>query len=169
MITPAYARTLARYNRWQNAQVLAACDTLGPEALCADRGAFFGSILGTLSHLIWADTIWMSRFDDWDKPHVGLDESASFIPDWEALRSLRPGEDDRIVAWADALPEDGLAGDLTWYSGAAGREVSKPLALCVAHFFNHQTHHRGQVHAMLTAAGARPGVTDLFLMPDSET
>lgn len=169
MITPAYARTMARYNRWQNARILAACDTLAPEALSTDRGAFFGSILGTLSHLLWGDAIWMSRFDNWDKPHVGLKDSASFIPDWDALRRLRPGDDGRIVAWADGLPGDGLAGDLTWFSGAAGREVSKPLALCVAHFFNHQTHHRGQVHAMLTAAGARPGDTDLFLMPDSET
>jgi len=169
MITPAYARTMARYNRWQNAQVLAACDTLAPEALSEDRGAFFGSILGTLSHLMWGDAIWMSRFDDWDKPHVALKDSASFIPDWATLRRLRPEDDGRIIAWADALPEDGLAGDLTWYSGAAGREVSKPLALCVMHFFNHQTHHRGQVHAMLTAAGARPGDTDLFLMPESET
>lgn len=169
MITPVYARTMARYNRWQNRQVLAACGTLDPQALSEDRGAFFGSIVGTLSHLMWGDAIWMSRFDGWDKPHVALEGSATFIPDWQALRRLRPEDDERIVAWADALPEGGLGGDLTWYSAAAGREVRKPLALCVTHFFNHQTHHRGQVHAMLTAAGARPGDTDLFLMPESET
>ncbi|WP_212525750.1 DinB family protein [Actibacterium sp. MT2.3-13A] len=169
MITRAYVRTMSRYNRWQNRQVLAACDTLTPQALTEDRGAFFGSILGTLSHLMWGDALWMSRFDSWDKPHVGIAGSARFVPDWPTLRRLRPEADARIAAWADALPEDGLAGDLAWFSGAAGREVSMPLTLCVTHFFNHQTHHRGQVHAMLTAAGARPGDTDLFLMPDSET
>ncbi|HAR51365.1 MAG TPA: damage-inducible protein DinB, partial [Roseovarius nubinhibens] len=59
-----------------------------------------------------------------------------------------------------------LASDLAWYSGTLGRDVTRALGLCVAHFFNHQTHHRGQIHAMLTAAGARPGDTDLFVMPE---
>ena len=67
--------------------------------------------------------------------------------------------------WAHGLDDVALAGDLTWYSGAAGREVSRPMAMLVTHFFNHGTHHRGQVHAMLTAAGMRTDDTDLFMMP----
>ncbi|MBT5050632.1 MAG: damage-inducible protein DinB, partial [Rhodospirillaceae bacterium] len=75
--------------------------------------------------------------------------------------------DQKIVAWSAGLSDNDLAGTLTWYSGAAGRDETKKLAMLVAHFLNHQTHHRGQVHAMLTAAGATPGDTDLFIMPDN--
>ena len=75
--------------------------------------------------------------------------------------------DKAITAWADQVSADWLASDLSWYSGAAGRDMVSPVWFCVTHFFNHQTHHRGQVHAMLTAAGAKPDDTDLFLMPGS--
>ena len=165
MIDPAYARTMARYNAWQNAAVIEAAETLDAAEREADRGAFFGSIRATLSHLLWADWIWMSRFAGWEKLPGGIAESASYETDWSRLRAARAEADEGILAWADGLGDGALAGDLTWWSGAAGREVSRPRALCVLHMFNHQTHHRGQVHAMLTAAGARPGDTDLFLMP----
>ena len=66
-----------------------------------------------------------------------------------------------IVDWADAVTGADLAGQMVWYSAAVGQEMSRPQALCAMHMFNHQTHHRGQVHAMLTAAGAMPGPTDL--------
>lgn len=166
VITPAHAITMARYNAWQNRGIFGCADALDDAARRQDRGAWFGSIHGTLSHLMWGDLIWMSRFDGGPPPQGGIAGSAGLFPDWDALRSLRDTTDARIAAWAATLTADRLAGDLTWYSGAAGREVSKPLAMLVVHFFNHQTHHRGQVHAMLTAAGARPGDTDLFLMPD---
>ena len=74
--------------------------------------------------------------------------------------------DARITLWAERLRAIDLVGDLTWYSGAANRNMVKPKALCVAHFFNHQTHHRGQIHAMLTAAGQKPAATDLPFMPE---
>lgn len=74
--------------------------------------------------------------------------------------------DGRIRAWADRLGPAALRGDLAWHSGATGREVTKPIATCVAHMFNHQTHHRGQIHAMLTAAGMTPEATDLVFMPE---
>lgn len=166
MITPDFVLTMARYNRWQNRSLLAAAHGLEDTARREDRGAFFGSIHGTLSHLLWADTIWMSRFADWAKPEVGIPGSAEWAGDWAALSAGRCEADDRIVAWAGAMDEAGLAGDLTWFSGATGREVTKSLVFCITHLFNHQTHHRGQVHAMLTAAGARPGDTDLFIMPE---
>ena len=165
MIDAGYARAMARYNAWQNRSLLVAADGLDAAAREADLGAFFGSIGATFGHLLWADRMWMSRLAGWEKPAGGIAESLAQGADWPRLRADRSAEDARIVAWADGLAEDALAGDLTWWSGSVGREVSNPRALCVAHMFNHQTHHRGQIHAMLTAAGARPGVTDLVFMP----
>lgn len=168
MITPDYVRTMARYNRWQNRSLYGAAATLSDTARRQGRGAFFGSIHETLSHLLWGDSMWMSRFDGWDRPDVGIPGSAGWVADWDDLVARRVEADARILGWAGRTTDAGLGGPLRWYSGALGREVEKPFALCVAHFFNHQTHHRGQVHAMLTAAGARPGDTDLFVMPDTD-
>ncbi len=166
MISAEYCRTMARYNRWQNRSLYGAAATLSDAARREDRGAFFGSIHETLSHLAWGDTIWMSRFDGWEMPEGGLQASPAWQTDWSALVDYRAASDERIIDWTNRLTDDLLKGDLTWYSGAAGRELTKPLDLCVVQLFNHQTHHRGQVHAMLTAAGARPDDTDLPLMPE---
>lgn len=166
IVTPGYCALMARYNTWQNRSLVAAAGTLDAPARAADRGAFFGSIRGTLSHLLWADLLWMSRFDGGPRPAGGIAESADLFPDWDALTRERAATDRCILGWADRLGPEALEGVLTWRSGALGREVSRPVGLCVAHFFNHQTHHRGQVHAMLTAAGAAPADTDLFIMPE---
>lgn len=167
MITPDYVQMMARYNRWQNQSMYAAAATLSPDARAEDRGAFFGSIHATLSHLLWGDTIWMSRFAGGGAPGGGIAGSPAFAPDWDVLCRDRVAMDDRIVGWASALDPIAPGTQLAWHSGALGRDVQKPLTLCITHFFNHQTHHRGQVHAMLTAAGARPGDTDLFILPET--
>lgn len=156
---------MARYNTWQNRSISAAAEGIGEEERRRDRGAFFGSIHATLSHLMWGDHMWMSRFDGWEKPGAGI-QSSSWVDGWAELKSKRRISDARIVHWAERVTDAWLAEDVTWRSGAAGGEVTKPRWLLVTHFFNHQTHHRGQVHAMLTAAGAKPGDTDLFLMPE---
>ena len=166
MITRELCAEMARYNAWQNANLYGAAAGLSDAERRRDRGAFFGSIHRTLSHLLWGDSVWMSRFDGWEKPEVAIADSGGFEPDWERLRTRREAADARILDWAGRVDPAWLASDATWYSGALGREVTKNAGLCVAHFFNHQTHHRGQVHAMLTAAGARPAETDLFAMPD---
>ncbi len=168
MMTPEWCATMARYNAWQNVNLYTAAETLDIPARALDRGAFFASIHGTLSHVLWADTIWMSRFSDWKKPRGGIATSPRFGGDWNVMARERRQADAAIVTWAEALSADDLAGDLTWYSGALGADAVRPRALCVAHMFNHQTHHRGQVHAMLTAAGASPGDTDLFMLPDPD-
>ena len=169
MIDPDYCRVMARYNAWQNRQLTEALKNVPLAGLKADCGAFFGSILGTLNHVLWADALWMSRFDPaFDKPAGGIKDSVDLCPTlgmWDAERFALDG---RISAWADGLSAIRLAGDLTWYSGAKGREQSKPLALCVVHMFNHQTHHRGQVHAMMTQAGLSAPVSDLAFMPDKD-
>lgn len=166
MMTAELARLLARYNAWQNRSLFDAASGLPDDARREDRGAFFGSIHATLSHLLWGDTIWMSRFAGWDAPKVGIPGSTDWISDWDQLLVTRIAADARIIEWASDRNDGDFAGMLDWYSGALGKDVSRPLGLCVAHFFNHQTHHRGQVHAMLTAAGAKPEATDLFAMPD---
>lgn len=166
MITPEYCVTMARYNRWQNRSLLQGAEALEPAARRKPRGAFWGSIAGTLSHLLWGDTMWMSRLDGGPRPEGRLAESAEAHAVWEDLRRERQALDARIVGWAGRVTQVELEGDLFWHSGAAGRAVSRPMALCVAHFFNHQAHHRGQIHAMLTMAGVRTGDTDLVLMPD---
>ncbi len=163
----AYVQRMARYNRWQNRSLVAAADTLPPAALTEDRGAFFGSILATLSHLLWADRIWLSRFGAGDPPAEPLAESPRHAAHWDSFRTERAALDETIIAWTDRLTADDLTGDLAWYSGSLGRDVTTPRGLCLVHFFNHQTHHRGQVHALLTAAGARPDATDLVFMPDT--
>ena len=85
MITVKYVRTMARYNAWQNTSIFDAADALSDDERRKDRGAFFGSIHETLSHLLWADTIWMSRFDGWGKPSVGIADSAGWVQDWPDL------------------------------------------------------------------------------------
>jgi uncharacterized damage-inducible protein DinB len=166
MISPAHAKVMARYNAWQNQSLYNAANGLADEARRLDRGAFFGSIHGTLSHLLWADAIWMHRLAGTAKPEGNIPDSARLIAAWDELSARRAEMDTIIVRWAEGLSEDWLAGSLSWHSKAAGRDVSKPRWFLAAHVFNHQTHHRGQVHAMLTAAGARPADTDLFLLPE---
>ncbi|MEL6913215.1 MAG: DinB family protein [Pseudomonadota bacterium] len=166
MISAAYCREMARYNAWQNTGLREAMLALPEREVTAERGAFFGSLLGTANHLLWGDTMWMSRFDGWAPPSVPGKESAAFMADAQSWAAARLEADARIGAWAVGLGEADLAGTLTWYSGAAGRELSKSRAVCIVQFFNHQTHHRGQIHKMLTELGHRPGDTDFFLMPD---
>ena len=161
MITPAYVATMGAYNAEMNRRLYTAAARLPDAARRQDRGAFFGSIHGTLCHLLWADRMWMSRFAGWEKPPVGIPGSPSMVEAFDELRAARVEADAHLEDWANRLGQEWLDGDLTWFSGASRREMTKPRALLVAHMFNHQTHHRGQAHEMLTAAGERTGDTDL--------
>ncbi len=166
MITPGYIRLMAAYNHWQNDSLYGAAAGLSDDERRRPRGAFFGSIFETLNHLLWADTIWMSRFSDAvEKPEVSIAGSVGFRLDWCTLHADRTVFDRIIIDWAAGLSDADMNADLTFYSAAMLGEVTLPAAGCFIHFFNHQTHHRGQVHAMLTAAGAKPDDTDLFIMP----
>lgn len=164
LITSDWVRMMARYNIWQNGCISHAMQTLSQDALLEDRGAYFGSILRTANHLIWGDTLWMARFEG-DKtpatnPRDALDLYGSHT-EWALARSAI---DERIATWAGMLEDKDLEGQEKWYSGSQGREMNLPFAMCVTHFFNHQTHHRGQIHAMLTDAGAQTEDTDLIFM-----
>lgn len=138
-----------------------------PQAeLDEDRGAFFKSIMATANHLLWGDTIWLSRFDpSVPAPSVGAEQSTELHPTIQSWGADRFRMDGKIRLWADGLRALDLKGDLTYFSGMFGREITTTVDTCIVHFFNHQTHHRGQIHAMLTAAGHKAPVSDLLLMP----
>ena len=163
-VNPGYVQMMARYNAEMNRRLFAAAQRLGDEDRRRQRGAFWGSIHGTLCHLLWGDQMWMSRFDGWVKPEVSQKDSASLISSFEELQQARNRADAGISEWAARVDDGWLQQDQSWFSVSAGRELRSPRALLVTHFFNHQTHHRGQAHAMITAAGEKTGDTDLFLL-----
>jgi uncharacterized damage-inducible protein DinB len=168
MITPAYVRMMAAYNAEMNRRLYAAAANLNDTVRKVDRGAFWGSLHRTLAHIYWGDNQWMSRFDGWDRPSVPIKQSGDMITDFTELRARRVTADARIEDWARRVDDAWLATDLVWFSGAAQREIRAPKGKLVTHFFNHQTHHRGQAHALLTANGQDTGDTDLFLVvPDA--
>lgn len=164
MIAPAYVRTMAAYNAEMNRRVSAAAGRLSDAARRADQGGFWRSVHGTLCHLLWGDSVWMSRFDGWEAPGVGIGDSGTWIADFDELVRRRAEADGRIEAWAARLDAGWLDGELTWFSKVAQRQITAPRGFLVTHMFNHQTHHRGQVHAMLTRLGEDTGDTDLFLV-----
>ena len=167
MITREHVLAMARYNHWQNRSIYGAADMLTDEQRKEPRGAFFGSIHGTLNHLLFGDQIWLHRFAGTPKPKVSsIATSVDMYEDWAELKDERGRFDQVLEDWAGTLDQNWLEGDLRWFSAAAARELCKPRWLLVTHLFNHQTHHRGQVHCLLTQLGARPGDTDLALMPD---
>jgi uncharacterized damage-inducible protein DinB len=166
VISAAFVQEYAQYNYWQNNQLLDALKDVDEEVFGADRGAFFGTILGTLSHILWGDTIWMSRLSDGiAPPDTPGTQSAYYLPSGKVWAERRAQMDQHILHWAAGLDDKSLAGDEHWYSGAIQRDVVKPRWLCVSHMFNHQTHHRGQVSQMLHAAGLTPPVSDIVFMP----
>ncbi len=162
---------LASYNQWMNARVYAAAGTLSAAELAAERRAFFGSILGTLNHLLVADTIWLKRFARHPAGHAALEPvrrlpdpaalDQMLFSDLEAMAKQRRMLDDIIVRWADSLT-DGDLEHVLHYANTRGVESDKRFFSLVMHFFNHQTHHRGQVSTLLSQAGVDIGVTDLL-------
>jgi len=163
-VRAAFVRTMAAYNAEMNRRIFAAAARLPDAERRRLRGAFWGSIHGTLCHLLWGDRMWMSRFDGWPKPTVMQKDSAGLVADFAELHRLRTEADEKISAWAGSIDEAWLAGDMVWFSQSAQKEMRQPRAFLVTHFFNHQTHHRGQAHALITAAGEHTGDTDLFLV-----
>jgi len=130
-----YTLAMARYNLWQNESMLAAADGLPTSERERDRGAFFGSIQKTLSHVFWGDMLWMSRFAGTPTPDGGSTESTSFMKSWERFLVERKTFDQRILEWAHDVTPDWFEGELSWYSGALGSDVTKPRKTLVINFF----------------------------------
>lgn len=154
-----YFRTLARYNAWANIRLYDACAGLSDADRRRDRKAFFGSIHGTLNHLLAGDRIWMGRILGREHGVTRLDEILH--DDFDELRAARTAEDTGIVAYADGLKPDDMLTILEYRSFSAGPGRT-PLPLILGHMFNHQTHHRGQVHTMLSQTGMTPPSLDLL-------
>jgi uncharacterized damage-inducible protein DinB len=156
----AHARRMARYNRWMNEKLYACCARLTDEQRKQDVGAFFKSIHGTLNHLLLADRIWMGRFTGVPFAARSLDQE--LYADFAELRAERARTDADIAAWVESLREHDLDGVLSYTSMVNPAPRTEPMDLAVTHFFNHQTHHRGQLTTLLMQRGIDPGVTDLL-------
>lgn len=166
-------RALARYNLWMNDRLYRVAGKLDDEERKRDRGAFFKSIHGTLNHILLADRLWMQRFTGDEERFVSKTPSGEPIvvhsldqelySDFLDLSRERAKTDADILAWTHRLEERALSGNLT-YKTLAGAPQTHPLWWAVSHFFNHQTHHRGQVTTLLMQAQLDPGVTDLAVM-----
>jgi len=168
---------MANYNEWMNAKVYAAAAKLPSEALLAHRKAYFGSILGTLNHLAVADTIWLKRFATHPANYPALDPVRCgpdlthledfLFPDVHSLAGYRKALDAVIVAWAQTIAEPELD-HVLHYANTKGVAASRNFHGLVTHFFNHQTHHRGQITTLLSQAGTDVGVTDLLALVADE-
>ncbi|MGI9290470.1 MAG: DinB family protein [Gammaproteobacteria bacterium] len=153
---PQQYRLMAAYNRKMNQQFYAACAELDDAARKQDRGAFFKSIHGTLNHLLLVDRLWLGGFKKESVAYSALDEE--LFADFAELRAARDDMDEAIIAWANTLTEAQLKEPFN-------DSLDIPLWLTVTHFFNHQTHHRGQLSALLSQCGGDYGVTDIPWVP----
>jgi uncharacterized damage-inducible protein DinB len=153
-------RMLALYNQWANARLYAAAGQIAPEALAEDCGAFFGSLLGTLNHLLVTDRGWMARLEG-ESPRMRLDEVLHH--DFSDLRAARLVQDQKLVEYVYGLSEDRLAARLD-YATSSGAPQSQPLHHVLAHLFNHQAHHRGQAHHLVGLALGRDKAPVLDLL-----
>ncbi len=161
-MNPAQVKQFSLYNQWMNQKLYAACERLSDQERKADRKAFFRSIHGTLNHLLLGDKVWLSRFLNQSFNVTGLDQI--LYEEFSDLKREREGTDEEIITWANQLTEQKLLSEFRF------RSISNPgpkvclLWQAVAHFINHQTHHRGQITTLLSQAGINPGITDFIAM-----
>lgn len=156
----AHLRRMARYSRWANTRLYDACAQLAEDEYRKPRQAFFGSLHGTLCHLLVTDWIWIDRVEGEPSRGLALDHRP-----FAALAELRPAreaQDARIVDIVDRLDEAAAAGDAVYRPVTAPQEVRTPRYLCLLHMFNHGTHHRGQAHDQLSQTDIPPPSLDLI-------
>jgi uncharacterized damage-inducible protein DinB len=163
VIDREYCQLMARYNRWMNERLYALCAQLPDAERKRDRGAFFGSIHGTLNHLLWGDRMWMARFGG--PPCDYAPFGASMFADFAELSREREITDRLLLDWSAKLSDEWLASALTYTSKVDGKTRTMPAAIAVVHLFNHGTHHRGQLTTLMKQSGVDPGVTDLPWLP----
>ncbi len=155
-------RMFAGYNAWANERIYNAAAKLSADEYRADRGAFFKSMHGTLNHILVADRIWMKRFTGKGEAPARLD--AVLHEELSDLRAARDREDARIEAYIGQLTEAELAATFSYLTITNPKTVTQPLAPALDHFFNHQTHHRGQAHTILTGLKGRDFAPSLDLI-----
>jgi uncharacterized damage-inducible protein DinB len=157
----AHYRMFAHYNAWANHRLYGAAARLSVEQYRADRGAFFKSIHGTLNHLLATDRIWMMRFTGEGGAPARLD--TILFETFGELRAAREAEDLRIVNFVESLDDARIAGTIKYRRLSSPEQFEQQLAAALAHWFNHQTHHRGQIHAMLTGLVGEAPELDLLI------
>ncbi len=164
MITAAYCQTLARYNEWMNIRLYELCSRVPDTERKTDKGLFFGSIHATLNHLLYGDIAWLSRFlgNEDAVPVLGQELYADF----RELAQARREWDSKISKWAAITDEVWLAAPFTFTSKVDGVARTKPAWVLVSHMYNHETHHRGQLTAVLSQMGYDYGATDIPFMPE---
>ncbi|MDD2659880.1 MAG: DinB family protein [Methylococcales bacterium] len=168
---------MAKYNEWMNTRLYESAMILSGEEIAANRNAFFGSILGTLNHLAIADTIWLKRFATHPANYSALEPVRNFpIPanldqllysDVQSLSSYRRSVDQIITEWAQSIKDHDLD-HVMHYVNTKGLAANKNFFSLLMHFFNHQTHHRGQATTLLSQAGVDVGITDLLALIPNE-
>jgi uncharacterized damage-inducible protein DinB len=166
-------KTMAQYNTWMNHSIYDTCASLTDEQRKRDLRAFFGSIHRTLNHLLLTDRVQLGRFVGADRTQ-SLDERGRPIEihsldqelyaDFAALRREREKTDAMIEAWTTEITPEFLARDMVYDAMSAIGRYRVPMWIAVTHFFNHQTHHRGQITTLLSQLGYDPGVTDLMAL-----
>ena len=154
-----YFPLLARFNAWANGRLYGTVAGLSDGDYRRDRGAFFGSIHNTLNHLLVVDRLWIGRIEGSEHGVRALDQI--LYEDFDSLRAARRAEDGRIVRFVDGLDADALCRVVS-YRTMAGMPGETRADLILVTLFNHQTHHRGQVHTMLTQAGVVPPPLDVL-------
>lgn len=171
-----HIRLMAQYNQWMNEKLYQTAAQLSAEQLVQNRGAFFGSVLGTLNHILVGDIIWLQRLGTHPAAHRALDpvrriERPTSLDqilhrDLATLSEEREKLDAVIIAWAGELSRADLDHILD-YRNMKGVPQRKSFGTLVLNLFNHQTHHRGQATTLLSQAGLDVGVTDLLaLIPE---
>jgi uncharacterized damage-inducible protein DinB len=154
--------TMANYNAWANVRLFQMAGGLQDEQYRRNVGAYFKSLHGTLNHLLTADRIWMRRLtgagDHPDKLNAIL------FDDLSSLRLAREEEDRRIIDFVHGLADPAFE-EVLDYRTLNGTPQRQQCRQILAHLFNHQTHHRGQAHAILTVLGVtEPDPLDLLIM-----
>jgi uncharacterized damage-inducible protein DinB len=168
---------MATYNEWMNDRLYETAGKLSAQELAAERGAFFKSVLGTLNHIVVGDTVWLQRFATHPARYAAL-EPVRALPapasldqilfaDFAPLSAHRRMLDAAIKRWAAEVREEHLS-HLLEYRNVKGIPGKRRFGSLVMHFFNHQTHHRGQASALLYQAGHDVGVTDLVALIPNE-
>ena len=151
---------MATYNAWANHILFEAAEELDDTLYRQDEGAFFKSLHGTLNHILVADRIWMHRFTGEGEQPKALNEI--LFDDLKSLHMARRDEDTRIIDFIYTVTDARLSGMFSYTTATTGERISQPLAPALAHFFNHQTHHRGHAHMILTRLVGKAPNMDLI-------
>lgn len=149
---------LIEYTVWANHRVLRVAATLSLDDFKRDLRASHGGVRGTLTHMLWAEWLWLERWKGVPARDV-IDESE--FPDLVHLRDRWTVVDEHRSAWLSGLREEAAA-ETVHYRNTKGVSFAAPLWQLVQHLANHSTHHRGQVIAMARQLGARVVTTDLL-------